>query len=444
MKRFVTYLYEYDRGSRGRNVGFIRTDIRDTVCRMELHIRGLDRLKEKSPVFFVVSDDRPVGVPVGEILISQGIGNLILTFPNQQIGQSQYIIDQLQALVIRLDSGKVLAGNFLKEPAEGILTGNFDVWTPAPERMSQTTAFSEETASSKQELSRESPASEDTKSSSGRSNPSAPVFRDHIDSAASLDARNYESSLVLPDQRNHESSPVFPDQRNHEGSPVSPNQKNYDGSPDSPDLRNSNNSIGVRNSGINEVPPESSPTQGSGSPRESSSPQANDSPRETSAAHGNGNLRASSASQGSDSPWEGSSPQGNFSFQKRPTPPESNAPHPNVLQSDAPQPEVSYRRIELTDIKSLPQRNWFLSNNRFVVHGFFNYHYLILKTMMFPEGRKRFLGVPGIYEQPERMMALLFGFPEFELSEEAKCSRSQKDADLTGAFGYWMCPVAEE
>ena len=69
MKRFVTYLYEYDRGSRGRNVGFIRTDIRDTVCRMELHIRGLDRLKEKSPVFFVESDERPVGVPVGEFLI---------------------------------------------------------------------------------------------------------------------------------------------------------------------------------------------------------------------------------------------------------------------------------------------------------------------------------------------------------------------------------------
>ena len=40
MRRFITYIYEYEQGNRGRNTGFIRTDLRENSCRMELQIRG--------------------------------------------------------------------------------------------------------------------------------------------------------------------------------------------------------------------------------------------------------------------------------------------------------------------------------------------------------------------------------------------------------------------
>ena len=363
MKRFVTYLYEYDRGNRGRNVGFVRTDIRDSFCRMELHIRGLDRLKGKYPVYFAVSEGSSIGVPIGEILISQGLGNLILTFPDQKIGQSEYIIDQLQALVIRLDSGKLLAGCFVREPAEGILAGNFHVWTPspAPEPEPQTTPTAEGSSTTAKDLSQELPLPADTGASSVSSNP-----RTSEDLSVSSDPRTRVSSSGI-----HSS-------------------------------RSSNTSLG------NTVPQDG--------------------------AELSKNL-PTGENAGSPEP---------DSLKDHELASESLDSESNRQETEIPQPEVSYRRIELTDIKSLPQRNWFLSNNRFVVHGFFNYHYLILKTMQFPEGRKRFIGVPGIYEQPERMMALLFGFPEFELSEEARRSRPQEDADVNGSFGYWMCPVAEE
>ncbi len=36
-----------NRENRGRNTGFIRTDLRENSCRMELQIRGFDRFKEK-------------------------------------------------------------------------------------------------------------------------------------------------------------------------------------------------------------------------------------------------------------------------------------------------------------------------------------------------------------------------------------------------------------
>lgn len=293
MKRFVTYLYEYDRGSRGRNIGFVRTDIRDHSCRMELHIRGLDYRKGKVPIYLVVAESRPLGIPAGELLLTQGMGNATLSFPDLIIGESPYNIHQLQVLVIRLGNGNLLAASFVKEPAEGILNGSFALWE------------------------------EDTAADAKPSSPEEKIPENNI-----------------PEDRIAEEE--LPEEK----------------------------TSGVKESIVEK-------------------------PRE----------------------------------EKR-------------VPVEAP-PEVSYRRIELTDIRSLPRRNWYLSNNRFVVHGFFNYHYLILKTVKQPEGRKRYIGVPGIYEQPERMMALLFGFPEFELSEEAKRARPQPDNDLTGAFGYWMCPVAE-
>lgn len=86
-------------------------------------------------------------------------------------------------------------------------------------------------------------------------------------------------------------------------------------------------------------------------------------------------------------------------------------------------------RLELKDLRLLPRQYWYLGNNSFLLHGFFNYRYLIL-GMTEKKGKKRwFIGIPGIYQNPERVMATLFGFPEF---------RNEKSVPVnTGEFGYW-------
>jgi hypothetical protein len=106
----------------------------------------------------------------------------------------------------------------------------------------------------------------------------------------------------------------------------------------------------------------------------------------------------------------------------------------------ARQPQTSYQKVEIQDIRKLPKSNWNLCNNRFLLHGFFNYHYLMLKTLEMNGEKRQFLGIPGIYEQPERMMAMLFGFPEFE----AAAAVSSDSKDMTGVFGYWMCPLNQD
>lgn len=85
-------------------------------------------------------------------------------------------------------------------------------------------------------------------------------------------------------------------------------------------------------------------------------------------------------------------------------------------------------KIDLADIRKLTATNWHYANNSFVIHGFMNYKYLIVVT----EGDKRYLGVPGVYEKPEAMMAKLFGFSDF--IDEKTHTRTMSE----GAFGYWL------
>jgi hypothetical protein len=87
------------------------------------------------------------------------------------------------------------------------------------------------------------------------------------------------------------------------------------------------------------------------------------------------------------------------------------------------------RRIDISDIRRLPKKNWYLCNNSFLIHGFFNYRYLVLVEMEENGGRKMYLGVPGIYEKPERMMAMLFGFPDF-LPEGSRSTVQEAEAGV--------------
>lgn len=92
-------------------------------------------------------------------------------------------------------------------------------------------------------------------------------------------------------------------------------------------------------------------------------------------------------------------------------------------------PEISGIHMELKDLRELPKKYWYLGSNSFLLHGFFNYRHLLLGKMENESGRKWFIGVPGIYQNQEKVLAAVFGFPEF---------RQEKDTGVkTGQFGYW-------
>ena len=337
MKRFVTYLYEYDRTIRGRNVGFIRNDIRNDCCRMEIHIRGLERIKEKAPIFIIVRDSECIGIPAGEVVISQGVGNACLELRGNRIGKTDYSVNNIQAVIVRYNGGKMLMGCYVQHPAGDLLSGTFTKWE-------------------------------------AQATPASPT----PDPGA---ARGVDSN----------SGDLYPNSRSDLGTEN-----------DSADLypKNPNNLGTESNSG--DLYPHDNNLQGTATKTEEICPTS----------------------------------------------------------EEAAQSPI-YKRIAITDIRSLPSRNWHLCNNSFLVHGFFCYHYLILKTINAPDGAKMYLGVPGIYASQERMMALLFGFNDFEIATDNMMGKSdtsdikyssaaQNDSgDKTnsdsqpsaGDFGYWLCPL---
>ena len=90
--------------------------------------------------------------------------------------------------------------------------------------------------------------------------------------------------------------------------------------------------------------------------------------------------------------------------------------------------------IRPQDIGRLPRESWIYGNNSFLLHGYYNFRYLILIRLEKPESAPRYLlGVPGHYYSSEKYMANMFGFPNFVLSK--------KQPPNDGRFGYWYTDV---
>ena len=383
MKRFVTYLYEYDRTIRGRNVGFIRNDIRNDRCLMDIHIRGLERIKEKAPIYLIVRDGECIGIPAGKIVISQGIGNAFLELPGNHIGKTNYNSGDIQAVIVRYGNGKMLLGSYVQHPASDLLSGTFTKWeAPAiPESPEP-----------------DPNAARGENDDSGSIRPVSEISR----------GQNDDSGSIRP------VSEVSRGQNDDSGSirPVSeiPRGQNDDFDSIRP---------------VSEIPRGQNDDSGSIRP-------------------------VSEIPRGQNDDFDSI----------RPDALSQQSTEAHAEEKSCP---PTYKRNAITDIRSLPSRNWHLCSNSFLVHGFFCYHYLVLKTVNAPDGTQIYLGVPGIYASQERMMALLFGFNDFEVDTDhitqADCSPTAKaqtdsnhDPSLSdaaadtlqpseGTFGYWLCQL---
>ncbi|MGN1267124.1 MAG: DUF6128 domain-containing protein [Dorea sp.] len=89
-------------------------------------------------------------------------------------------------------------------------------------------------------------------------------------------------------------------------------------------------------------------------------------------------------------------------------------------------------KIQRRDLVKLPRCEWRLSNNSFLLHGYYNYHHLILME----DGNVWRLGVPGIYHEKEEKAAKAFGFTEFIPKEELDVTLAEEEREEE-QFGYW-------
>lgn len=265
MKRFVTYLYECERGNKSKNVGFIRVNVRGDETSMEVYIRNVSRGRGKGTIYAFIYMEELHAIEIGEVVLENGQSDTRLIIQTENIVDSGFSINDIEGIGICIDSGVYIVSCWKDAYADTITRGEYIV-------MGQ------------------------------------------------------EEPVIASSQYQSESSEQ-------------------------------------------EVEP---PV---------------------------------------DVSWE--------TMVEKP---------------------VTYEKIDLSQIRELPSPNWHLATNSFLVHGFWNYGYLVLKKEM-AEGEETIsLGVPGIYEKPEAVMAVLFGFPDFEaISPEIEALAKEKNQEaVAGTFGCWF------
>ena len=118
--------------------------------------------------------------------------------------------------------------------------------------------------------------------------------------------------------------------------------------------------------------------------------------------------------------------------------PESPREIPEPMrEQEQPSPRDIIYKITRQDMAQLPRRDWKLANNRFLLHGYHNYHHLV----SFEKDGNCWLGVPGIYHPGEQRAATAFGFEQFMRPEEGEIELTAEECSNQEEFGYWCRAV---
>lgn len=339
MKRFITYLYEYEGGRKIKNTGFIRVDERNGAVNMQVCVRNYIRSHEKGKIYAYIWDNRLIGIGLGEVGVIGGQGDVSLRCEADNIMDSGYDLEKMAGIGVWFSNKGYLASCWNDNAMEAVGKGAFTEWAAGSgiEAIEEPETIEKIEAGKEIEEIKEIPAVVEK------------ATEDPVLSELGQEAIAEPSQEVM----------------------FEPSQE-------------------VVAEPIPEV--------------------------------------VSVASQ-------------EIQMQAQMPVEAGNSTETTDL--------VTYQKIELNQIRSLPSPNWYLCNNRFLIHGFFNYGYLILKKTMEADDKRTYLGIPGVFEKPEMVMAALFGFPEFApLPKEVQTAQMEEVISLPytkneqgakpGAFGCWF------
>ncbi len=409
-RRMITYLYLYEQGAKRHNVGFAKIEKRGKNCLIEIHMKNTGHSSPSIPVYFYArNNQRLPGILIGSMGLSRGNGDFKAVLEEEPFAGTIYSLEDIKGIFLPLsdqvmfvsqwDDSEFVREQFVdlakeaaaqKEAGKGGQQGKM-----AGRRGSQQGALAgrkngPETSGTSPAVPTAADEHQNADGSMGFGNPGtdAAAAAGHSDIDRELSSGSDFDGSASPAPH----SPGF-------GGPA-PHSLDFGGSVSSPhapvpDSPEQGSPIGPADLEAAEAAPKRMPSGSSATPFPSQPEQEPETLPEN---------------------WE---QKWKFILENYP-----------VMTPFAGDEDTICVRLELKDIRLLPRPYWYLGNNSFLLHGFFNYRYLILGAME-KSGKKRwFLGIPGIYQNPERVMATLFGFPEF---------RNEKSAPVnTGEFGYWF------
>ncbi len=366
-QRFITYINLYKQDEKLKNVGFAKIEKRKEQCRFEIHMKNIGYSGQNSQIYFYVRREQELEcIPVGNIQMINGIADRRLLLNGENIAGSGRGLEEISGLVIFINEQVMLASQW----KEGEMY----------RRMFR--------------LPGQEPAASENQRAEGTQEAAA----------AGSQVQTSAQRAAAPGQQNHQSQPVSqrapaPVRQNQ---PSPQNQSAHQGASSGPSSEEASTQPSSE---------EASTQPSSQEPASQASPDQPVSQESSASLH----VAEAQAAYAAPRPW---STTWQMMLESYP-----------VLMPFEGEEEICCIRIELKELRLLPRRYWYLGNNSFLLHGFFNYRYLILGQMEVQGMKRWFLGVPGVFQNQEKVMAAIFGFPEFKAEKASK----QK----TNQFGYW-------
>lgn len=449
-KRMVAYIYAYENEIKGNNAGFAKVEVRNGQCRIQIHLNGV-RPIEPAPFkayAFIRKNGAMYGIPIGEFKTVNGQGELRLMTSADNLMASGKSLNEIGGLYIWAGGSRIYATEWDDEailPARFFLYSQLEGQTEAGASKEQVTEHRTQTGDS---ISSEN---EETSINVEISMNEEPITEEESTENVVLAAEELDTLATAEFQQ--EPEPLFPegdDFHSMETSPVIEQEETADD--DDIRQKESEETLEMETA----KPPEE--WLGAGEEEDPQTPVSDIEPKQSPFNQDVSEEHTHENPKTDNGPMEEPEPEQDIPVPVL-TPVESAVQTPPDNIPKGPVCDISDRyvspsekweilkrehesvypfeddeiaeciKIEPKDLLHLEREEWILGNNSFLLHGYYYYRYLLLGKMQKDKETCYILGVPGIFDSREKMMAVMFGFPDFKT-----CKQTPTKA---GEFGYW-------
>lgn len=426
MKRFVSYLYSIYNNQKIHNAGFARMELRPGRNRVDIHLKENGYAGKTGTVYlFIRKQENIQGISIGNITFRGNQADFRYEQAEENIGQTPWQIMQMNGIMIMIEDRAAFLSQWDEQPVD---TTRLEVWNidklegegegqhnqadQRAEHMSSRAAGTEserKLAASQSEVAKRSSAGQPEIAK--RSSADQSEIKKGASAGAAIIQAEAGKEPVSAVQSGNGKIPGLTIQVSNEkipGSTIQP--ENQDVSTSTIQRKEESVSTPAMQSEVRTP----SATQAGGSDAGdgyAASSGGQTEPEGALEAEQQMNIRTAELQ-----PQARNAGNQTWRYMLRTYP---------VLNQFTDKNNVLCVRIEIKDIRLLPEKYWSMVNNSFLLHGFFNYRYLAFGRI----DQNWFLGIPGIYQNQEHVMASIFGFPDF-LPQNQKNDRGEQP-------GYW-------
>ena len=425
--RLISYIYAYEGGIKGKNTGFAKLETRGTSCRIQVSVRRVFAGGSPIGVYLLAGQEE---ICIGTLFVRGGNGEFRAVVNCENIEGSGCNMEECCGLTLHETDSAWRAYTTIWEDA---------VAHAAEVELADVTAekVREQEAEKEEATRKQTERAQEAEGQNAEEVPDISETSDHqeVEIVQEAQTETPQESFQKSNQEAQTETPQESSQESNQEAQMETPQENS---------QESNQEVQT------ETPQESS--------QESTQEVQTETPKES---FQESNQEAQTEARRKDS-------QESTREVRKEMPPDSPPDHQEAFQSDSqnqkqPQPDSSKESpkedpaeslwnrlraaypkvtafecadgceilvIKPQDIGLLPRENWVYGNNSFLLHGYYNYRYLILARLGKPGERGRYiLGVPGHYGNNEKYMAAMFGFDRFV--------RSTRQPPRDSRFGYW-------